>query len=509
MRRTMGWASLAAAAVTSTYGVWQLASLPASRLVTHVADDTFYYLVLARNLADVGRLTFDGVNPASGVHPAWLALTALLSAAGLEGIALVRAAIVLAFVCHIAAALLVMRIVQEAGVPEAAPWCGALWLANPVSLLLVVEAMEAPLFIAVLAGAALMVQRLMQGEAITKKGIARVSALLGLLCLVRTDGVMVAGACAVVAAMALGLRGWGLRSSVRVPAGLLAGPLVATIMFAIWLKAHTGYFTQASGELKMFWGSAATAAERLDFLSHVIVRLTFGLFGHSMLGLPVRVSAIAGAAALAAVLVSGWLGFRRGNRSALFPSMWLLIAAATATTLYATVLFEYRAWYLGLPAFAMFMAVVLEAARRARPAVFAIGASLALAAMVAQDIRLARGGIGRYPYAAAIYESVALFDSIVPDGEPIAAFDAGVRGFFARHRIINLDGLVNDATREYWKAGRLDLYLEREGVTYVADEPGQFDVARQFTVLPAMDPVACVPVDAGAYRDRCLWIIRR
>lgn len=129
--------------------------------------------------------------------------------------------------------------------------------------------------------------------------------------------------------------------------------------------------------------------------------------------------------------------------------------------------------------------------------------------MCVQDARLAYADAGRYQVSRAVYESVPVFDRLVPAGEPIASFDAGVRGFFATHRVVNLDGLVNDAIRPYWKTGQLDRYLERERITYIADEEALFLRASRFTAFPAVDPIACVPVHGSTYRDRCLWRVRR
>lgn len=509
LRAAWRWLPFALAATGCGYAVWRIASLPPADLSTYVADDTFYYLVLARNLAATGQLTFDGVNSASGFHPAWLATSALLSACGLDGISLVRAVILLAFLCHLASALLIIRIARDSGAPPQAEWAGALWMANPVSLMLVGEAMETSLFVAALAGACVLVQRLVRSQDPAAGALARASIVFGVLCLVRTDGVVVAGVAIVLISVVHWLRTRQRRRAIAIAAALAIGPAVVLVAFTLWLRWQTGYFTQASGELKVFWGATATAGDKLAFLYHVMVRLTFGAFGANMVGLPTKVSALAGGVALAWVIVSAWNRFRRGDMAPALLPVWVITAAAVASTLYALVLFEYRAWYLGLPTFAVFLGVVLEAGRRMSPRAFAVAAAIVLVLMGLRGVQLSRGDQGRYPYARAIYESVEVFDAIVPAGAVIASFDAGLRGFFATHRVINLDGLVNDATRPYWRAGRLDLYLERENVEYVADEPGNFDVARRFTAFPAVDPVSCLPVRGTHYRDRCLWRVRR
>jgi hypothetical protein len=506
LRRTAGWLALAAAALVSAACVCRLAALPMPDLVTYVADDTFYYLVLARNMAATGQLTFDGINTSTGVHPGWLALMTLAAAAGLDGIALVRAAIAGGFVCHLVTAALVVTIVRRAGAPRHAPWAGALWLANPVSLLLVAEGMEAPLFIAVLAAACLAVQRLFAAHELRPRVVVSASAMLGLLCLVRTDGATVALVCGLVAAAVLRRRGQPWPRVIAAVVTLGAGPALALAGFAAFLFVQTGFATQSSAELKLFWGSHATPSDKLAYAYHVFGRLTFGGFGTAMFGLPAKVSAVAGAAALVAAAVSFARGSRSGEGTSQAVAIWLMVAAAVATASYASITYEYRTWYLGLPMLAMFLSLVLAAAR-ARLTVFATLSIVLLVAMAVQDARLAGNRTGRYPYARAIYQSVAVFDAIVPAGEPIASFDAGVRGFFARHRVINLDGLVNDAIRRHWKAGTIDAYIESEGIRYLADEPSSLAFARRFSRFPETRAIACVPAAGTPFNDRCLWQI--
>ncbi len=40
----------------------------------YVADDCWFYVVIARNIATTGSQTFSGIFPTNGVHPLWLYL---------------------------------------------------------------------------------------------------------------------------------------------------------------------------------------------------------------------------------------------------------------------------------------------------------------------------------------------------------------------------------------------------------------------------------------------------
>ena len=48
------------------------------RLFAWFAADAFYYLQVARNWADLGRISFDGEHPTNGFHPLWQGVEAAL-----------------------------------------------------------------------------------------------------------------------------------------------------------------------------------------------------------------------------------------------------------------------------------------------------------------------------------------------------------------------------------------------------------------------------------------------
>ena len=84
-----------------------------SYLVGVIPDDTFYYLKIARNFANTGYSSFDGVNPTNGYHPAWMILLAMLSKVVPDRAALVRAAIILAFAIHLTTSIIVVRVFEN------------------------------------------------------------------------------------------------------------------------------------------------------------------------------------------------------------------------------------------------------------------------------------------------------------------------------------------------------------------------------------------------------------
>lgn len=84
-RRVLPGFVLAAVALTAIATV----TLPflSHRILAYYADDFFYYLQIAHNLAEHGRSTFDGTTLTNGYHPLWLlVVTALYLCGGDRGV---------------------------------------------------------------------------------------------------------------------------------------------------------------------------------------------------------------------------------------------------------------------------------------------------------------------------------------------------------------------------------------------------------------------------------------
>ncbi|MFH1143027.1 MAG: hypothetical protein V1774_00615 [Candidatus Eisenbacteria bacterium] len=79
-RRLIAWGLAILAALVAAWQLRPLISWTPAQLATHglLADDAFFYSVLARNFERYGFLTLDGEMPTNGVQPLWMALQILL-----------------------------------------------------------------------------------------------------------------------------------------------------------------------------------------------------------------------------------------------------------------------------------------------------------------------------------------------------------------------------------------------------------------------------------------------
>lgn len=62
-----------------------------------------------------------------------------------------------------------------------------------------------------------------------------------------------------------------------------------------------------------------------------------------------------------------------------------------------------------------------------------------------------------------------------PEVQPVASFNAGIIGFFADNKVINVDGLVNDSIYAYSSKGKLAVYFAKRNIKFVVDFPGVFE----------------------------------
>ena len=62
------------------------------------------------------------------------------------------------------------------------------------------------------------------------------------------------------------------------------------------------------------------------------------------------------------------------------------------------------------------------------------------------------------------------FGGFVPEGKNIAAFNSGIAGcVIQNHRLINIDGVVNNDILPYFKGKNLEDYFEQNNIEYIVD----------------------------------------
>ncbi|SMF21037.1 hypothetical protein SAMN06265365_104222 [Tistlia consotensis] len=445
-----------------------------------VGDDAYYYYGVARGLVEHGRPTFDGLTLASGYHPLFLAICTMLYA--LLGAALPAAVVVLAALALAVHGAVCLKLAEQLALgPISSLLFGLMLVANPALLQSVwMIGLESLLAVPLLAGFLLVCLRAVDAPEEAPGRLPSAAALMILLIVARLDLAIVAapvfafafrrrplgvvlggGALAVVlgAYMLVHLSVFGSPLPASADAmRLLSRPLVERHLHAV---LHTGYYIDFLEHPLRF---VMNALRSLRFAVGVPSGVGEVSAGRLLAGALLLAVAVAVAAVLRPV---GWTKLRRDPRAALAAVVvlfvLLLVYAGTVRIYYL------RPWYHGLNAVALALAGWILVARHLRP----LGHAWLLPA--AYGAVLLGFGVAAFTESPPAFplrraEVARAAVAILPADARIGAFNAGIYGWAAPERIVNLDGLVNEAAFAAIRDGRLARYIwDEAGLRYLLD----------------------------------------
>ncbi len=492
----------------------RLLAQPEEILLNVVPDDAFYYYQIARHFAAGDGSTFDGTNRASGYHPGWMALLVPLAAAWPSPSVLLRAALSLEFLLHAATAFALIGLFRRYTSPGLALIGGLCWLANPLAILLCLQGVESALYALALVVLLRTVARFVAepGESLALH--VQLGAALAFCFWARTEAGILA-VLTLLAAPALKGLPWRrcLRSALEI--GVVFTALVLPWFVFCWVA--TGSPWQSSGAIKLLWGDLFLGV--LDFgerighaLSFVGVKWLSSPWTPTMASPLQKINTFTWAAKLPALLGLLAIGRKPVNRPALFGSVWLLAAMVSTGLVYGLFHWEIQIWYFAQPALLIFVMTYVWIARlgveptrlrlffsRALPALL-----LALSLYEAQSFYQHPPSL--YPWQFQFLISQGQFENLVPPGQAIGCFNAGIPAFYSHRQVINLDGLVNSTVLPYYRAHRFDQYLAEHGIHYIADVQPVLDRTAKFMQHPLrLHPIAAMPLKGWYSPYRYLW----
>lgn len=438
-----------AVAIAVVFAIKAFASLSvAARGVSFYIDDAFYYLLIARNFADSGVPTFDGVNPTNGFHPLWMLMLAAMykvigTGAGLfTQIVASKALELLTMAGALAMCLLAFGRLRHA-TPLAWGFVGAAVILLAPRLYVFEQGMESTLAAGLLLAA-------LYGAIDRRR--AWLMASLPLLFLARLDSlVFVIGPLALWWMLQEG-PAWRAHARTFAPVALVAAAFIGLNI------ALTGEANTISGRIKSSFPAIT------PHWSYLIEPLLLGphVGWRVLYAYPNTLVASMGLALVAIACLwrrrEPWAG----------PVAWVLLMAAL---LIANVLLFQRwdkgvdARYLSLPYLLLGFAASATLAgflRRRDNAAWVLGVLLAACAFVWVD---------RYREERSMGMDLTKANEVkaaTRPGERFAGTDVGAFAFWLERPFVNLDGLVNnrelqDAIRDR----RLADYLEKQDVRYL------------------------------------------
>jgi 4-amino-4-deoxy-L-arabinose transferase-like glycosyltransferase len=471
-----------------------------------IPDDAFYYLQVARHIAESGMSTADGISRTNGYHPLWMAVCVLLAFVT-KGWTMVRVALALSLGFHLATALAVRSLVRMTRARELAGVAAACWLLNPLAYTIATQTVEAPLYTFALTLALichlLVAEALRSGERVPA---VRYGLALGFVWLARVEG-------AILVALGMAWLGWQVRRLPGRRRALLAASVCIALLVIPWLLfsyAQVGTIVPDSGAMKALWTTDLfpTSASRLrnvidsaDFFGRTAPRLALGW--HIPTALLALIHVTVGGSLLTVAV-------RDRSRSDAALAQAILAGTVAVLAVYAIAFSDRQIWWLALPTLGLFLGVwtVIGAclaetsAGRLRSA-----ASLAAVGLSAAGLFL-KTGAPLYPWQPDVYFSQAKVEALVPHGARLGSFNAGIPMFFGTGREVALDGIVSHGALLSWRRHAVDDYLRANGVAYIVDEQRSLNRALGFfRTRPDFIPIAEFPLAGWPTGRRILWRI--
>ena len=498
------------------------ASVPIEKFI-HRGDDAFYYFQLAANYPRVGYWSFDQIHTSNGVQPLWaMVLTTAALALDWLGIqdkdVLARVFVLLAAIANVASAFVLFHLLTRAvsigtGIAAAGAFLlpmGIVWQR--------VWGMETSLYALLLVSTVAVYHLNYLGKP-TYRGSLLLGALLGLTTLARLNaGLFIP--CLLAHFLLMAPRpGFITRLKLTLVAGCSAGLLVGSYLAYNWLT--TDHFLPVSGAIKQIGSANYLAANGIDtpfsllfwkqhyeaFRGPILWFIkSRSLDGMWLVGSRVVFGGDSGAlienfllfctAVLLLPALLGhpleWLRFLtlRLRRLSVFGYVLLF---GVVDALVSTMLYPLQAHYAMIKWWFVENEIVLAVATGtvSVAALAFVGGRflnhkqqarlvpLALCALVAYQAQIHVKHYwfeGRRIYDwnlsanEEMYYAAKWLNANVRKDIIVGAWNAGILGYYSDHRVVNLDGVINNYEfLPYLREGRINEYIHEQGIEYLAD----------------------------------------
>jgi hypothetical protein len=438
-----------ASAVAGIYVlVVALALRHGARGVSSFIDDACYYLIIARNFAQSGFPTFDGLHGTNGFHPLWmLLLSGMYSVVGADAplrVQILGARLLETVVLGLALAACVFAFARLRGkTPLAWGFVGAALVLLAPRFMIFEQGMESTL------AAALLVVAL---YALLDRRERLFAASLALLFLARLDS-LVFVIPPLLAAWALGgSRDWRREWKVIVPLAVVAAAYMG-LNYGL-----TGSPTPISGQIK---SSFPRITPHFEFLVEPLESAARG--GWSILVTAPNLFAVTVGSVLLAIPL-----FARRRELWIKPLAWILLTSA----LLVANLVLFQRWNKGVdPRYLALAYVLLGFAAFAMLAGMSRSARVPAAAFAVLAVAWAAVDVARIRAEWNLRVNLPgrqIVMALTHPGERFAGTDVGGFAFWLERPFVNLDGVVNNrGLQDAIRDKRLARYLEESDVRYL------------------------------------------
>lgn len=467
-------------------------------------DDAFYYFVIARNMAETGTASFDGVHLSNGVQFLWHYILVGVAYLVPEKIAFLRSVLALCLALNVLAGVLIWELGRRLRSIMLADMALIFWAGVMVERWDTFQGMEFSLHIVVILASLLVLWEIWKDQNIKPLRFALLGLLLTLNYWTRLDAVIFSIAIWALVVLLLWHRAPAIRLGFAGLFGLTAIPALGALLY-IWASyTMGGTYLPLSGGVKGDYarayfedvGTGRVLIEQagwwLKIQSHMLLALVpdtiFRLslvFSFNPMSEPAHLILPLVALGLVALgLFAGWRAFGKGSPyAAVFwggAILWIISAAHVVMVIYALndfshVTRHYYGWLLvfwliwGAILLSAFMELMPKAAQAGAALVFISGALLSYGSMGARFLSAYQ--VDQENYSMIVKELASDLSAELPQDAIVGAWNAGRLGFFLDRSVVNLDGLVNDKDyRARLQADTpLQVYFQEVGLTHLVD----------------------------------------
>ena len=429
-----------------------------------MVDDGYYYLEIARNISCGNGFTFDGINRTNGFHPLWQVMLVPIFLVTQSKVLAVQAVTMLQALLFAASGFVLYRILLEntkrihLSISGAAFWLLNFWFWSKG----VLSGMETGLLILCYGISLLLFSRSLRGMCSTWL----LSISLIATCMARLDSLaLVTGVCLVF--LLLGRFRDALRAGLPVIIYLELYIIVNKLVFG-GMFPISGYIKSAAG--RELLGQLFATGDTKFFQYGVTNFISFVTLG-GRLPLVVALAAIGGV-----ILTVVWFLI-----TAVTPIRELMAVCCSYIVclllyysfMYDSLLDVYTYYWFPV-IFGVIISFVLLLSRM-RHRLLRQGITwILLAGLVVFNIVYAHDRLQGYsfviPDSGRPERNGVDFLNTLDDGTVIGSWDAGYVGYYCRHRIVNLDGLVNNYEYQTILHDQgLEEYLDMQNITCIAN----------------------------------------
>lgn len=465
--------------------------------VKYIPDDAFYYFQTSRNIVEGFGSTFDGIHLTNGYHPLWMLLMLPVSLFVKDPVIFIRLILSLTITLNFLTAWLLYKLIQKITPNYWIVLIGfTLYYLNRASIFASINSLETSLATCLFIGSVILIfWRPLERQYGIKTHLSITGLILALLFLARTDTIVFIIPLALIE-IVIQVRTLGVKA-IR---PILLFALTMFIIVAPWLIWNFSEFNslvQVSGEAVPYVKHENYQGNKIDgndssILKMSLIRLL--VFLAFQLG---EMQGFGGVFYQMIIVLSLWVIFRNRKKLVLFQysaKNWLIILAGlwiggfVLIIIHVAVRWLPREWYfdqlsiVSILTFVTMIEIFRQELRLTKVEQFkhiSTRFPLATRLITALVIILATGFIfywvvddsfdAPYAYQMEMLDASLWIKDNTQDEVVVAAFNAGIIGYFSERKTVNLDGVMNNEAYHAIIAHSLFKFVENAGVDYYLD----------------------------------------